>query len=157
MIKQCEPEPDTPARYGAAWPWLGFCLLAGCGSAGGPALTPVTGTVTLDDKPLAGALVRFMPQGNTKGNGGSARTDAAGKYEIVAHAMSERKGLLPGDYKVMVTRLVTPEGVLLLTKVTPIDKPSQETVPEPYCKPQLTPLEVTIGAEAVTYDVPLKK
>src|SRR5271163_3947475 len=116
MIKQYKPGPDAPARLGGARLVLGLCLLAGCSSAGGPALTKVTGTVTLDDKPLAGALVRFMPEGATKGNGGSARTDAAGKYEIVAHAMSERKGLLPGDYKVMVTRLETPDGVLLLTK-----------------------------------------
>ncbi len=57
----------------------------------------------------------------------------------------------------MVTRLVLPDGSLLPANVARINSPAQDSVPEPYCKPHLTPLEVTIGAEATTFDVPLEK
>jgi hypothetical protein len=135
---------------------LGMCVLAGCNS-GGPALTPVSGTVTLDKKPFAGAQVRFLPQGDTLGHGGAGSTDADGKYEIIAHRSNNRKGLLPGEYKVIVTRLLMPDGSPLAPGVAPINSPARESVPEPYCKPRDTPLTVTIGADAKTFDVPLKK
>lgn len=62
---------------------ISFALLliaAGCG--GGvdhPDLAEVTGTVTLDDKPLSGAKVTFSPQ---EGRPSEGTTDSEGKYEL---------------------------------------------------------------------------
>lgn len=133
---------------------LGCFLLAGCGSGpSGPALTAVSGTVTLDGKPFAGAYVRFVPQGQTGGHGGTGKTDAAGKYEILANRSENRKGLLPGEYKVVLSRMLMPDGTPLPPNVPPIDSGARESVPTAYVKPHLTPLSVTIGPEAQTFDV----
>lgn len=60
----------------------------GCGKAdlpdsGGKAVLPdlgyVKGTATMDGKPLAGALIAFMPD---KGRPGTSGVDAQGKYEL---------------------------------------------------------------------------
>ena len=53
-------------------------LVVGCGSD-----PPVGGVVTLDDQPLAHAIVTFKPAGETPGLGGSGRTGADGTFTIV--------------------------------------------------------------------------
>jgi hypothetical protein len=135
---------------------LALGCLAGCGSgSSGPALAAVSGAVTLKGKPFAGANVRFIPQGDTLGHGGAGKTDAAGRYEIIANRSENRKGLLPGEYKVVVSRLLMPDGTPLPPNVPPIDSGARESVPTAYAKPHLTPLTVTIGTETKTYDVSL--
>jgi hypothetical protein len=54
--------------------------LAGCGS-GGPQVAPVTGTVTLDGKPLPNAEVVFAPVDG--GRPSTARTVDGGQYELL--------------------------------------------------------------------------
>lgn len=137
------------------FPVLSVLLAAGCTSGGGPALTQVSGTVTLDDKPLAGAIVRFLPQGSTEGHGGFAKTDESGKYTISAQKLN-KKGLWPGEYKVFLSRLVGLDGAPLPPDAKPIETAAKETVPEQYSRAHLTPLKVTVGKDAVTYDIPLK-
>lgn len=132
-----------------------FLVLTGC-TTSGPALTPVTGIVTLDDKPLAGAMVKILPDGNTEGHGGFGKTGDDGRYEITPQRLTG-KGLLPGQYKVIVSRLVTPDGKPLPADAKPIETAAIESVPEPYCKLGLTPLKVTVGTTPVTLDIPLKK
>ena len=45
-----------------------LALLAGCGGNSNlPKLMPVTGTVTLDGKPLSGVMLSFVPIGSTHG------------------------------------------------------------------------------------------
>jgi hypothetical protein len=135
----------------------GLCILAGCNSDSGPALTPVSGTVTLGDQPFAGAQVKFRPQGETLGHGGTGTTGADGKYVIIANRSNNRKGLLPGEYTVIVSRYLMPDGSPLPPNTAVIDTGAVESVPGPYSKANLTPLKVTIGTEAKTFDVPLKK
>lgn len=54
--------------------------LPGCGGAGDqPELGQVTGTITLDGKPLSGVAVVFQPDGGRPARG---TTDAEGKYEL---------------------------------------------------------------------------
>ncbi len=59
--------------------WVG--LVVGCGpqSEGMPELAAVTGTVTMDGKPLPGASVTFEAAG---GATSFATTDADGRYEL---------------------------------------------------------------------------
>lgn len=74
-------------------------MVGGCGD-GGPKTYPVSGTVTLDDKPLAGATITFFPDSGN--NPAATLSDAQGKY-----AMSTRKqgdGAVTGSYTVTVTK-----------------------------------------------------
>lgn len=52
---------------------------AGCGGGGQPALGEVTGRVTLDGKPLAGAIIMASPE---VGRPGTATLDSDGKYVL---------------------------------------------------------------------------
>lgn len=83
---------------------------AGCSSApDGPALVPVEGTVTLDGKPLGAADIALVPVGQTMGQGGNGRTDAAGKFALQSF---DRKhtGAPAGSYRVVINKLVKPDG-----------------------------------------------
>lgn len=66
----------------------------------GPNLSPVTGTVTLDDKPVENAIVSFVPvEGGTSASG---TTDANGKYTLVC---VEGVGVAPGTYRVSIAEV----------------------------------------------------
>lgn len=57
-----------------------FLNLSGCSRTGDrPELGQVTGTITMDDKPLYGTTVVFYPD---KGRPARGRTDFDGKYEL---------------------------------------------------------------------------
>ena len=77
---------------------LGLLLAAGCGDCG-PELGRVTGTVTLDGKPLSNARIEFQP-----GPGGSPsadRTDENGYYELMYSV--GRPGAMLGEHVVQIT------------------------------------------------------
>jgi hypothetical protein len=135
-----------------------ICALAGCGG-NAPALTPVTGTVTYNDKALAGATVRFIPnlQGDTKGHGGVGTTGEDGKFEVVSPRLDNRKGLLPGEYKVLIIRYVGVNGELLPPDVTTADTAAFHSIPEEFSKYQSTPLTATVETSAKSFEFTLKK
>ena len=89
-----------------ALPLVGALLLAGCGRSGGN-LAPVQGTVTLDGKPLAGAMVEFEldPGDNvyqkTTGSISRGKTDANGRYTL--EFTHEEEGALVGKHIVRIT------------------------------------------------------
>jgi len=88
---------------------LAAAALSGCDS--GPRLVPVTGTVTLDGKPLEGANIAFVPdQGNAVSTPGTDLTGASGNFKI---AYNNRAGLAPGKYKVAISKLEAKAGVVL--------------------------------------------
>jgi hypothetical protein len=61
----------------------------------------VTGTVTLNGKPLGGALVNFAPQeGNAATTPGVDSTGPGGNYKLM---FKGRSGVAPGKYKVTIT------------------------------------------------------
>lgn len=60
---------------------FGLVTSAGCfGVSDQPELGRVTGTVTLDGKPLAGLIVNFQPE---SGRAATAETDTQGYYDLV--------------------------------------------------------------------------
>lgn len=71
----------------------------GCSRSDRPPLGKVTGTVTLDGKPLAGALVVFKPE--QPGRASDATTDDAGHYEILY--LREIAGAAVGRHAVRIT------------------------------------------------------
>ncbi|HUT95177.1 MAG TPA: hypothetical protein VMY37_37335 [Thermoguttaceae bacterium] len=68
----------------------------------GPELAPVTGTVTLDGEPLAGAQVEFKPM---RGNPSYGTTDQLGRYEL--KYTKDKTGGVVGSHVVRITTQTT--------------------------------------------------
>ena len=71
-------------------------LLTGCAQDDGLSRAAVRGTVTLDGKPLAAGIVRFIPQGETQGPAVVA-TVQNGAFEL-----PEEQGPLVGSHRVEI-------------------------------------------------------
>jgi hypothetical protein len=89
----------------SSWLLLAVSLaFLGCNSEGAKLSTiPVTGTVTLDGKPVPGAAVAFSPT-DAKGRAASGLTDIDGKFKLTT--MTSGDGALAGSYKVAITKNV---------------------------------------------------
>ena len=147
--------------------WLLVALLTagifcGCGSSGdGPRTVRVSGIVSLDGKPLAGAEVHFVGEKFS----GYGMTNSEGKYELV-------QGAVPGKNKVYISKIeggkdldstVADDVEQLRTaaqsfqedpsaagsKVNPADIPHQ-TVPSQYSDPEKTNLDFTVPEGGTT-------
>lgn len=143
--------------------------LSGCGS--GPQapdfvqnLVPVSGQVVLNGQPVSGATVLFLapPSGAGAGEIAEARTDVDGRYVLstrMARARAdERKGVLPGEYVVAISRIVMPDGSPLPPGTTEADALAVgaiESVPAKYNDPETTPLRVTVTEDSPTFDFEL--
>ena len=126
-----------------------------------PNTIPVTGIVTLDGAPCADALVTFIPQGETKGNGGAGYTDAEGKFIARLHDGQSGKGppgLLPGKYKVLINKSVNPDGSPAVRdpNVAPIDSTARESLPAIYSDYEQSKLQVEVGLASVHEKFDLK-
>ena len=94
-------------------------LLAGCGGGGEtPDLGEVYGKVTLDDEPLAGALVTFQPE---SGRPSTAETDENGEYTL--SYSSTHAGAKVGQHSVRITKIdvsgTTEEGEPIEKEIVP--------------------------------------
>ncbi len=133
-------------------------LFTGCGPASdGPRLVPVSGTVTLDGKPLSGATVTFIPTGETRGTDASGRTDGSGKYSLTTP--KGQAGTAAGTYKVTISRLLLPDGSEYRPdpSVAPIDSPARESLPAHYSELERTRLEARVPEEGGTVNFPLTR
>src|SRR5262245_16978190 len=83
----------------STWVTVGI-VLTGCSNSSRPPTYPVTGTVTLQGKPVAGAAITFVPTG--EGDAASAITDSEGKYALTT--WEARDGARPGEYRVKVSK-----------------------------------------------------
>lgn len=80
---------------------VGVVLIAGCA---GSKVAPVSGTVTLNGKPLAHATVVFQPEGDGKdpGPGSTGTTDENGRYRLQLMTKNAA-GAQVGKHKVSIT------------------------------------------------------
>jgi hypothetical protein len=144
--------------------FLLVCLAAivcGCSKSKKLDLTPVSGTVTLDGKPLPDADVTFFYQGSSI-NGyriSTGKTDAAGKYELKAGA---QPGAVPGDFKVTVSRVVTKDGAAVKLEegmdMTQLEMQglAKQSLPEKYYDYEKTGLTAKVEkGKSEGYDFPL--
>ncbi len=108
------------------WLFSIACILfvSGCGPSG-PKLGSVTGTVTLDGKPVQGALVTFISKAEN-GSSSFGKTDANGKYQL--EFSTERFGAMLGAHEVeIVTKRVNKSeepdtGTVVQKEFIPIPK-----------------------------------
>lgn len=147
-------------KSGIGWLLVGLLVGAtvGCGGrkSNHPPLVPVSGTVTMDDKPLSGAIVTFVPSGSTRGDGANGFTDASGKYELVYRGND--KGVPTGEYRVVVTKLLMPDGsdFPIDSEVSPMDSPAKQVLPVRYSDVDQTTLTANVPEAGGTIDFPLK-
>ena len=139
---------------------LAVIVSAGCGG-GRPALklpdaVPASGTVTVDDKPLAKALIFFIPTGlKVKGPGSSAITDDNGKYELVTVVSGKSNpGAIPGEYRVWISSLIGPDGKAIVPdgKTAPATLAAREALPPRFSDVMNSELKASVGAEGGTFD-----
>ncbi len=124
------------------------CVLSlGCGGESGPELGPVSGTVTYNGQPVAGANLIFLSE---KGPQATATTDEQGKFTAKTKGSD---GVTVGAFKVTVTKVeasgseMSPEDMMKMGEA----KKSSETkakalLPEKYSKVATTDLSFTIEA-----------
>jgi hypothetical protein len=140
-------------RYGRRL--CGVLLLAclwGCGHSSDR--IAVTGAVTLDGKALPDAVVTFLPQGATGGLGGSGKTGPDGRYAMTS--AQGGTGILPGEYTVVVSRLLRPDGSPPQPDRPPIESDARETLPAVYSNRDLSTLKATVSKDAPVHDFALR-
>lgn len=116
--------------------------LSGCGD-GRPARATVTGTVSYNGKPLnIGSLV-FIPIGG--GPPAQGKVNREGTYEMGTY--EEDDGVIPGDYKVMITALTSSGGSGLPEDTVSANEAPVSVIPEWYGDLEKSGLQVTVKAE----------
>jgi hypothetical protein len=134
----------------------GLPALAGCGD--GLRRVAVQGKLTNIGKPLGHATVQFIPVGATQGEGGLGRSDADGNFTLTG-SRGGASGIVPGEYKIRVSRFIARDGTPLDADAKQADNPgARESVPAPYSALEGTPLKVTVPETGgpVTVDIPVK-
>src|SRR5438552_2754489 len=76
-------------------------LPAACGKKG-PSTVPVSGRITLNNRPLANAVVTFSLADGKPSDESSARTDAQGNYSLRLK-VNHRDGAVPGRHRVRIS------------------------------------------------------
>jgi len=131
---------------------LAVGLVAGCGEKG-PRPVPVSGRVTLDGRPLVGAMLNFWSTEHPRG----AKTVADGRYEMI-------NGVYPGTYKVTMHysfpprvdgKIIEPGGVVSADAkaAVPTNIP---IIPPCYTDYRKTKLEITVeapGTDSANFDL----
>jgi len=108
----------------------------GCGGASGPheKLVEASGLVKLDGKPTSGIRLSFLPTASTKAVGGCwAITDDDGHFTVMH--LSNKEGIPPGQYDVLFSRRVKPDGTPLGETDSPTMVQSEETISKMYSDP----------------------
>jgi hypothetical protein len=121
-------------------------------------LVPVRGTVRLDGKPLAGAVVMFLPVG-MKGTVSVGETDAEGAYKLT---YLNSDGTTAGDYRVTVSYLEStggkPQGIY--ARFSPSYRPemvgAKERLPAEYSAQAKATLRARVPPAGATIDFDLK-
>jgi hypothetical protein len=122
----------------------------GCGkSSSGPVTYPVTGKVTMEGTPVAGAVVTFAPVSSDAGAVGAvAQTEPDGSFNVkieLDKGKSSKEGLPAGDYRISIVKLESPSGEPSLTK------PPKNTLPPQYAMPETSKLTASVKADGENF------
>lgn len=134
----------------------GLAIMAlGCGGTSGPPLQPVTGTLTIDGKPVSNVQVSFMPTDPT-GPVASGTCDASGRYELYS-GQANRKGAVAGSYKIVLNQLSSsnPEDDTARYTSGSGGPPKQTTLPFPseFQQSSTSPKQVDVRVGSNTIDI----
>jgi hypothetical protein len=141
------------------WPRGGFLVLlallaGGCSANQGR----VEGIIALDGQPVAGAEVAFHPDGDTKRNTYSGKTNDEGRYELLFPQGTD--GVAPGSYRVVVTKHVAKPGAAEANphqdiRMLRTGGLTENVLPSLYSTPEKTPLraEVNLGKNTFNFQL----
>lgn len=124
-----------------------ICLtLVGCGGAPGdqPDLGTVTGTVTMNGKPLPGVMVVFSPE---SGRSSMGLTNDAGEYEL--EYVGDTKGAKVGQHKISITTAQTDSSEESGEEES--GAPTKETIPPTYNTRTTLSEEVKPGENIINF------
>lgn len=149
---------SAPLRQSAFCLGLIVLTLSGCSSSDNaednrPARVPVSGTISYNNAPVAGATVIFSPV-ITSGKAASGVTDSSGRYTLTSYGNED--GAVPGDYEVMVMKVKTKQS-----QVVDVDNPAYQAppavdaktpapeslIPQKYSNPKTSGLRATVPSE----------
>lgn len=138
---------------------LAICAFAGVGCSETvevvlPAAHPVSGVVTLNAKPVAGAMVQFVPQGTTKGNDCFGVTDESGKYSLKQFRGED--GAQVGEYSVVIELHLKPDGSPLKEDEAPRAVMANQVLPRMYSELASTILRAKVPEGGGKFDFDLK-
>lgn len=134
-----------------------LCCAAVCGcgkSRSGPPgaeMLPVTGKVTMDGEPLSGADVVFT---TAEGVSFAGRTKEDGSYQLTGLAGANRS--CKGKCKVIINRLLKPDGTLPGPDEPPAMSFAAESLPDKYAMADFSELSADVPEGGGTFDFPLK-
>ena len=134
---------------------VSLLALAGCGDPNAPPLHPVSGTVTLDGKPLAGAGVMFLPRDDTRGNACVGLTDASGKYTLKPERASGT-GAPEGTFAVTISKMKDPPAAAAPDQPPAAETGNEETLSPKYWDSVQTILKAQVPQGGATIDFELK-
>ena len=134
---------------------VSLMCLQGCKKSTAIKTDLVTGVVTMNGSPLAGATVTFLPDGT--GNTAVGTTDASGKYTLQTMLGAADAGTTPGDYVVTISKKENrPTGQQEWSESAGemVDIMSaHEQVPAKFTNKSSTPLKATVVAgQANSFD-----
>lgn len=121
-----------------------YVTAAGCNS--GEKTYAVTGTVTYKNAPVEGAQITLTEaKDGAQLKSGSATTDANGKFSVKSYFApgDERKGAMPGLYKVTLQKI--PQSTGIVDPYKPGGMPKNE-LPGKYSSAITTPFEKEVTA-----------
>jgi hypothetical protein len=117
------------------------------------ALVPAGGVVTVNGKPVEMLVITFLPPSGPAL--GTAETDKDGKYEL---ASMGGPGVLPGEYKVAISYVVSdkgePQGMAARGSrpQVPGMKNAKEKLPPEYADLGRSKLSATVGSKGGTFN-----
>ena len=136
--------------------FLPVCVLAvvlsvhsGCGYRSSDIdLADVSGTVTLDGKPLANVLLTFVPD---TGRSSFGTTDAAGFYQL--KYTGDTDGAVLGEHKVVIESLAAVDGGFSDPSIEHSNADSKELVPRKYNARSTLKREVASGSNTIDFEL----
>lgn len=116
--------------------WICISILSGCGSGNG--LAPVTGRVTLDDKPIEGAAVLFQP--DSGGVPATGVTGANGEFELTTSGLGSGATIGKNGVSVAKTVSVQPNRKIEDSEIVPM----KSETPVRYASPKTSGISIDV-------------
>lgn len=130
------------------------CLaICGCNKPASPGIAalPVTGKVTLDGKPLAGASVMYT---TVEAASFAGTTQEDGSYQLLG--IAGRNAACKGKCQIIISRYLKPDGSPVGPDEPPALSFATESLPERYSMPSKSELSADVPEEGGTFNFDLK-
>ena len=135
-----------PSRFATpAVTALLLSYIAGCGRSDLPELAEVTGTITLDGRPLENVDVMFSPVAG--GRPSASRTNSEGRYRL--YYSSDISGAIIGNHQVSLSKIERHPA----NTGTPGEFVENELIPSRYAEDGALTAEVQVGGNEFHFEL----